>query len=112
MEKISQKIVVILFIFIFPAVMYAQSSGVGQQIIGTWTDQENNRWIFNSNGTFSVQAEDDTETGKYGLAGSRIVLIIDDDDIEDIMELFFSPDGGTMFMVSSEYDEYFILIKR
>ena len=111
MDTIFKKIVVVLFIFIFPSVVYAQSSGVGQQIIGTWTDQENNRWIFNSNGTFSVQDEDSTETGKYGLAGSRIVLIMDA-DIEDIMELFFSPDGRTMFMVTSDYDECFILTKK
>jgi len=111
-DTIFKKIVVVLVVFLFPSVMYAQSSGVGQQIIGTWTDQENNRWIFNSNGTFSVQDEDYTETGKYGLAGSRIVLIIDADDIEDIMELFFSPDGRTMFMVTSSYDECFILTKR
>jgi len=91
--------------------MYAQSLGVGQQILGAWTDQENSRWVFNANGTFTIQADGYSETGNYGLSGSRVILIIEG-DIEEVMELFFSPDGRTMYMVFSDEDEYFILTKR
>jgi len=115
MNTISKKVCVVFFVSLFlsilPSMVYAQSSGAGQQIIGTWIDQDNTRWVFNANGTCSIQDGDYAGTGKFGLSGSRILLIIDN-EIEEVMELFFSPDGRTMYIVFSDGDEFFILTKR
>jgi hypothetical protein len=67
--------IVVLFIL---TLILLGSCSIKQKITGTWYDNENDTWIFNSNGTLSKSDWSDSDIKKYTIISGRKLSISDD----------------------------------
>ena len=75
----------------FLMVCNAQSVNYERAIVGTWVDNAGNTWIFNANGTVTV----DGENGKYGISGGKLAIQFTGDSLF-VLEISISSDGKTL----------------
>ena len=106
----TKKIIVFLVICVcvVPAMVYAQSSGIEQRILGTWTDVDNSIWVFNANGTMTYQEEGYSATGIFGIAGFQMRLLTQDEEF--LLDMFFSPDGRKLILLGQNGKQSFELV--
>jgi len=74
----------------------AQNSNNAQKIIGIWTDQFGDTWVFNANGTYGTDSG-----GKYVVTDSK--LVTSSKGGLSLYEIFFSADGKALILILMSY---------
>ena len=93
----------ILF-FIFVGNVFSQSTNNQQRIIGTWIDNEGNRYFFNANGTCNFMGENT----RYFIYDSKIIIRIGSgENSAYIMEYIISSDGKILVLSINHQGETF-----
>jgi len=88
-----------LVIFIVGVVFFgacsAQSANIEQRIIGTWVDQQGNVWIFNDDGTLTV----DTDEVKFVVTDTQMAYTRNSSSVT-IFNISMSSDGKTLLIMT------------
>ena len=95
MKNFVCKTFLAIIILVLPTMLYAQSNE--QRIIGTWTDQSNNTWVFNSNGSFSIRGGSN-DSGVYRVIGSKIALGQQGEQYALVFDITISTDARTIIL--------------
>ena len=83
--------VFIIMVMVVIGSVYAQNAAAERLIVGTWTDNNSNRWVFNSNGTVTYESLN----GRF--TGSQVAIILRNGAV-CIMDVSISSDGRTMIL--------------
>jgi hypothetical protein len=90
------------FILAFSSLCFAQNANIGQRIVGLWIDNEDDLWIFGSDGKVLVKEDDDQ--WRYSLTDTQISFLQGRNNI--IYNISMSSDGKTLILNSILYDSY------
>jgi hypothetical protein len=81
-----------LFVFVFSSLCFAQNANIGQRIVGTWIDDEDDRWIFGSNGKLVLVDEE----FRYNITDAQLSVSQGSDNI--VFNFSMSSDGKTLIL--------------
>jgi len=84
----------------------AQNANDAQRIVGTWTDQQNQTWVFNANGTGTFGGNN----FNYGISANGNIYLTNTGSKDSPMGdnnyvLYMSPDGKRMFIGNSMFQK-------
>jgi len=87
--------ILIVLLLVFNGLCFAQSTGNETRIIGSWQSVKDSEiWVFNNNGTMTGGGE----TGRYGIAGTKIAFYFTDGGGILVYDYSFSTDGKTLIL--------------
>jgi hypothetical protein len=86
-----------LFVFAFSSLCFAQNANIGQRIVGTWIDNEDELWIFGSNGKL-VQ---DDEEWRYNITDTQLSMSQGRNNM--VFNFSISSDGKTLILSNLLY---------
>jgi len=128
-RNMGKMVLVIIFIGLISACASAQTSNIGQQLVGTWIDSATNTEIgtFNSDGTGSIGSiiinsiaygyggrYDDgvksVKVDKYAVIGNKLAFIIGGGTL--VFDIFISNDGKTAILMLPLSSSAFLLRKK
>jgi len=81
-----------LFVFAFSSLCFAQNLDIGQRIIGFWVDNEDEFWLFGTDGKLFQ----DGERFKYSITDTQLSLLVGRDNI--VCNFSMSSDGKTLIL--------------
>ena len=105
-----KKMVVLIVLLVGIHSIYAQRNqpnpNIPDWIVGTWVDQEGRQWIFNADGTFTVN---NIGTGKYIVVESTLILKISQQYVIGY-DIFISKDLKILALFSTfrPIDQYWL----
>jgi hypothetical protein len=86
----KRALILSIFILAFSSLCFAQDANIGQKIIGLWLDNEEEYWLFGSDGKLLI----DGEQFKYSFNDTQqLVIFLGDDDLA--VNFSMSSDGKT-----------------
>jgi len=75
----------------------AQSTNNAQRIIGTWTTQDGETWVFNANGTGTVTDKyNNSREYKFTVIDTKLAMTVQ--SYTKIGDILISSDGKTLFI--------------
>ena len=98
----------IILLLVFNGLVFAQSTGNENRIIGSWQSIQNSSeiWVFNNNGTMTMEGI----ACRYAITNSQLAIYIDRDLF--VYDYSISTDGRTLILISSIDRIACCLIKR
>ena len=100
----KKTIILLIFAVLFITSCSAQNVNIERLIVGNWTDNDGDKWVFNSNGTFTHTGINFSQNGRY--TGSQLAF-----KNGYIMNISVSSDGKTIILsnIDSSRDGYFLV---
>ena len=93
-----KRVFVLSFLILaFSGLCFAQNANIGQRIIGTWVDNEDELWIFGSNGKLMQ----DGDELRYNITDTQLSVLKGRDNI--VFNFSMSSDGKTLLLNSTWY---------
>jgi len=91
---------VTLFAVFTPQNVNAQNANIAQRIIGTWSDNYGDTWVFNANGTLIVKSErwNITHEYKYVVTDKQLSYYYTDDPDFWVFNFSMSSDGKMLIL--------------
>ena len=87
------------FLILFSGICFAQTVNNETRIIGTWSTHDGKTWVFNNNGTMTM----DGESHRFGVTGSKIALYFSN-VLLIIFDYSISSDGRTLVLEGTILD--------
>jgi hypothetical protein len=105
----------VVYFFIFPFIVFSQTSGANQQLLGTWVNNVGSSIYsitFNQNGTFSSNIHfSENGNGNYEIIGSKLFLMYSNNRVY-VFDYYVLSNGRRLILGLPIWDEQMMFIKQ
>ena len=104
----KKAIVFVVLVMMVIGSLAAQSANDAQRLVGTWVFEygDNNfTYVFNANGTGTINADGETYNIFWGISASSILSILVKDETSFTDTFHLSPDGRRMIYQDTVYQK-------